>query len=176
MINKKITNIIIAFLIVLVGFLAYIALKPSNKIVWINTTTVFNEFVLKKELESKFTLVEMERKRLIDSLELELNVLSKTFQSQGKVNNDDMKKFQSKREYFLLKKEQFEADNENMRESYNQQIYTQLNQYVKDFGTTNGYEYVLGAEGSGAVMFAVEKNDVTKEVISFINKKYKGDK
>lgn len=38
-----------------------------------------------------------------------------------------------------------------------------------------GYRYIFGAEGSGVLMYADERNNITKEVIEYINARYKGN-
>jgi outer membrane protein len=53
-------------------------------------------------------------------------------------------------------------------------IWTQLNQYITEYGKTKDYEYILGANGSGSLMYADSTLNITEEVTAFANKKYSG--
>ncbi len=148
--------------------------KQQNTIVWVNLSKVYNEFDLKKELEGKFKIVQTERKKILDSLELNLKVLGNQVElTKGK---DEVKlyEFQMKREEYLTKKEQFEQDNAQLQGDYNQQVLTQINQYVKEYALSNNYSYVLGADGTGTLMFANDGKEVTGDILVYINNKYKG--
>ena len=74
----------------------------------------------------------------------------------------------------MITKQKFDEDNQRTYDDYEKQIWKQVNQYMKDFGVENNYTYILGAEGSWQLMYAKENNNITKEVVEFINKKYKG--
>ena len=51
---------------------------------------------------------------------------------------------------------------------------TQLNEYIEDFGEENKLDYIFGANGTGTIMYGNESKDVTKEVVTYVNKKYVG--
>ncbi len=84
--------------------------------------------------------------------------------------------FQVKREEYFGKKQQFEEDNQRMNQQFQEQISKQINQYIQDYGKDKKYDYIFGAEGSGAIMHANEKHDITKEVLAYVNDRYKGKK
>jgi outer membrane protein len=69
---------------------------------------------------------------------------------------------------------QFEDDNQALKREFDQEIYKQLNQYMKEFGEKNGYRFILGAEGSGVLMYANEGYNVSEQVIKHINERYQG--
>jgi outer membrane protein len=73
-----------------------------------------------------------------------------------------------------MKKQQFDDDNQDMSKQYTEEIMKQLNEYVRDYGKANGYTYILGAQGSGSIMSADDKNDITTTVLEYVNEKYKG--
>lgn len=149
--------------------------KNQKKIAFVNTLELYDGFEMKKELEQSFVKVQSGRKEQLDSLELELRMLNAQLESKGS-KAGIAKIFEIKRDNYLQKKQQFEEDNGLMQEQYNSNIRKQLNQYVADFGKEGNYDYLLGADGSGALMYAKETTDVTKEVLKYINDKYKGIK
>ena len=165
--------------IVLLGIcssLVYYVKSSLPKTAYMDVKKVYNEFTLKKELESKLTNVEQTRKTILDSLELQLKVLSKQLEVLTKRDEQKENIFSAKREEYLVKKKQFDEDNQAMTQQYSEQIMKQLNQYVQDYGKTNGYTYIHGADGNGSMMYADDKHNITDEVTKFINEKYKGIK
>mgnify|MGYP001550628579 CR=1 FL=1 len=146
----------------------------GQKIGWISLPEVFNKFEYKSELEKKFKLSEEARKKIIDSLEMNVKITYKTIQALQKPDPELNAKFELQRDAFMQRKEQLESENLNMRNDFNTQILNQLNQYVKDFGKENNYKIILGAEGNGSLMFGNEANDLTAEILIYINEKYKG--
>jgi outer membrane protein len=174
--NKIIFKIIIGALLIsgVVCLNYWLCGKQNKAIVWVNLSNVYNEFDLKKELEGKFRIVQTERKKILDSLELNLKVLGNQVELTKGKDETKLYEFQMKREEYLTKKEQFEQDNAQLQGDYNQQVLTQINQYVKEYALSNNYSYVLGADGTGALMFAEDGVEVTKDVLVYINNKYKG--
>ena len=156
----------------LVGFYLF-KTKPAA---WVELPKVFNDFEYKKELEKNYIKSEEARKKILDSLELELQVMYKGFELKRdkEIPETTKAEFQVKRENFLRKKEQFQQDDAQMKSEFNSQIYKQLSQYVKDYGKEKGYSIVLGAEGSGVILYGNEENNITEEVLQYINNKYKG--
>lgn len=149
--------------------------KTQKKIAYVNALELYDGFEMKKELEQSFIKVQSGRKAQLDSLELELRMLNAQLESSGS-KSGLIQVFEIRRDSYLQKKQQFEEDNGLMQEQYNSNIRKQLNQYVADYGKEHKYDYLLGADGSGALMYAKETADVTKEVLNYINDKYKGIK
>jgi outer membrane protein len=168
--NKGIVYILILIVLCLVGKEIWDA-KKSYKIGYVEVNTIYEGFTFKKELESKLENVKSMRKQMLDSLELRLRVMAGQLK-EGKVK--DPTEFELSRQDYLKKKSAFEEDNEQMTNSYSAQVMKQLNQYVEQYGKEHGYKYILGADGNGSLMFADESENVTKEVLDFLNKKYSG--
>ncbi|MDP2388373.1 MAG: OmpH family outer membrane protein [Bacteroidota bacterium] len=172
---KKMGGYIVAVIIsVALSLLLNNTLFNQQKTGWISLPGVFNKFEYKAELEKKFKMSEEARKKIVDSLELNVKILYKTIQATNSPSAELNAKFELQRDAFLEKKEQLEAENLNMRNDFNNQILTQLNQYVKDYGKENNYKIILGAEGNGSLMYGNEADDLTEEILVYINEKYKG--
>lgn len=178
MLNKRNFKIVI-FVLVAIGSLAifyyYVNRQLEQKIVWININKVYNDFSLKRELEAKFKVVESARKKILDSLELNLKIMANQINAVPKPDETKINRFEYLRQEFLNKKQQFEDDNVAMQNSYNEQIMKQINQYVKEYAEENNHSVILGAGGNGSLMYAAEKIDITEQIIGFINTKYKGN-
>lgn len=139
---------------------------------YVDLKVVFDEFAYTQELKKDLFKVQNARQKLIDSMEFELKVLSKEVES-GK-SGEVKRKFDVKLENLMKFRKQMEEDNLALTEQLDGKILTQMNQYVKDFGKEKGFDVIIGSQGDGTVMHASEDLNVTKEVVAYINNKYKG--
>ncbi len=171
---KSTVFVLSALVILLSGFVIYEKINQP-KTGYIIIGEVFNEFQLKKDLEKKFKTTAQTRKLILDSLEFQLNVLSKKIQDEQGKDRKNIDVFQIKRDDFLRKKKQFEEENIALTNEYDQQIIKQLNQYTKDYGKEHGYTYIFGTDGNGSLMYGSENKNINKEIVTFINKKYLGN-
>lgn len=169
----------ISIWIVIIGLIVFILINyfsnNPEKNGYIEITKVFNDFKLKKELEIQLTKIKETRKAIIDSLEFDLKVLSKQIIAENQKDKNKIALFEVKRDEYMQKKQQFEDDNTNIAKKYDEQIISQMNQYVKDYGIKNGYTYIFGADGSGFLMYSVESKNITEDVKKYINERYKGN-
>lgn len=145
--------------------------KKTDKTAFVDVNKLFMAFELKQSLEKKLETIQKQRQLQLDSLELDLKLF------YNKINEKDkssIERFQLMRKNFLNAKQEFEAEKQKLANEYDNQIYIQISQYMKDFGKTEGYSFIFGANGNGNLMFAKEEKDVTEQAIKFINAKYKG--
>lgn len=159
-----------SLLLVVLAFVAFSAMdKP--KLAYVDLGTVFNEFEMQKELNNRLDQLSNTRQVQQDSLELNLQRIASS--PEFDQNNPDAR-FMQLRTMYLQNQERFEQDNQRMVQEYDKQIWTQLNQYLNDFGTNANYTFVFGANGQGSVMFAEPELNLTQEVIAYINERYDG--
>jgi outer membrane protein len=151
--------------IVWVGF----SFKQKVRTGWVDINKLYNEFELKKELESTLEITREQHKKVLDSLEFDIILMSKA--SKDALTN---RVIEAKKEYYIKRKRSFDVDDENQKNQYQTQILTQINQFVKDYGEKNGYAYIVGADGTGTVMYADEHLNLTNELKVYINERYKG--
>jgi outer membrane protein len=170
--NKLVVPIALISLCLSLGCLIML-FKQKQKIVFVNIETVYDDFLLKKELEAKFDNVANARQQILDSLKLELNLFYKTISSNKDV--EKIQAFQQKKQEYSIKEQSYLESTEQTNEQYKNQIWKQLSQYMKKFGSKNNYQYILGFENKSAVLYGDEAEDVTAEASDYINKAYKGD-
>jgi len=51
-------------------------------------------------------------------------------------------------------------------------IWTRLNPYIVDYGKEHGYRYIYGANGTGNVLYADEGENITEDMIKYVNQRY----
>jgi len=172
--KKNLSYILLVLVVIATSVFYILSQSRRDKVACINLAGIYDEFPMKKELEARLMNVQQARKNILDSLKIELNALSLSIKSQKDFVAID--EFQAKNKLYAMKQQAFEEDNAAVTDNYSSQIWKQLNQYIKDFGKENEYTFILGADGSGTMMYATEQKDITKEVSEYVNKRYHGEK
>lgn len=155
------------------GYTTY-RVRANEKIAFVELQKVFDEFEMTKEYKSKLETVVLARKNITDSLGLDLTARSKALKQTQSPDQNKVQGFLYDKEYYQEKVKQMDEDNLALKRKYDSEINSQLNQYVKDYGQKNGYRFIYGAEGSGVLMYARETDNISEQVISYINERYKG--
>ena len=52
-------------------------------------------------------------------------------------------------------------------------IVSKVKEEIKSYGEANGYSYILGGGDGGSVLYGIEKNNLTDEIVKLLNEKYK---
>lgn len=164
---------IMLLLIAGVSFSLYSSLSQP-KIAYVQTDKVYNEFVYKKELEVKYEEVLSYRKRILDSLEIQINAISVNIQNSEHKRDENMQTYQYLVMQYQEKEKTFEEDNQKMLQNYTEQIWSQLNKYIEEYGNAEKIDFIYGANGSGSVMHANKRFDLTDKMISYVNERYQG--
>lgn len=147
----------------------------KDKTVYIDTGKIYAEFELTRELNKNLEAVVKARNVRLDSLYEQARLLSIEIKAeQG--NKEKMKKFKMLEEEYTYKKQKSDEENRALTSEYNDKIWGQLNQYIKDYGKSKNYAYILGANGQGSVMYAKDANNITEDVLKYVNEKYAGKK
>lgn len=146
------------------------------KSAYVDLGTVYNEFVLKQDLETKLTDVTTLRQAQLDSLKLELTTLGRNYQVE---TDEALKKelenqYLTKRQEYLMKENSYAEETERLTAEYDEQIWKQINQYVRDYGAKHGYNYIYGAEGSGSLMYGSDSENITEDIVGYVNESFKG--
>lgn len=168
-----ISTLVVAVAALVMSVVNY-TVRPKSA--YVDLGTVYNEFALKQDLETKLTDVTTLRKAQLDSLKLELTTLGRNYQNTA---DENLKKeletqYLSKREEYLMKENSFTEETDRLTAEYDEQIWKQINQYVRDYGAKHGYSYIYGAEGSGSLMYGSESENITEDVVSYVNTSFKG--
>lgn len=145
------------------------------RLAYIDIPKVFNGFNMKSEMQKKFDRTENMRKSIIDSLSMELQVLSNRVKAHPK-DPDVVNEFDRKRQYFFTMKNRAEEDNAALSAQYDKQILEQMSAYIMEYGKGKNYDFIYGSSGNGVLMFANEQYNISDDIILFINDKYNGIK
>jgi outer membrane protein len=177
---SKITLLVLGLFAVTSVSLTIYQMNRDQKFVIVDLAQLYNEFEMKKQLEGQMTNVVDVRQKTLDSLELSLNILSRTIQGMDADANKEAyeakaNEFEVRRQQYLSQQNAIAQDNEAMQSQYNEQIWKQLNQYVEDYGKANAIECIIGGDGSGNVMYSEDGLDLTDELVVYCNERYQGE-
>ncbi|WP_425235141.1 OmpH family outer membrane protein [Ulvibacterium sp.] len=150
----------------------------QEKIGFVDNVKLMDEYQEKIDIESKFkTKVEALTKKR-DSISQAFQLEAQAFQT--KAQNMSQKKAQE--EYALMQQrgqfigqqlqqedQQLQAEGQTEMDS----VVSKVKKEIKAYGKTQGYTYILGGGDGGSVLYGVDANDLTDEIIKILNDKYK---
>jgi outer membrane protein len=165
--------IIVSFICVSAISMAVYHFCFAPKPAFIDIPKVFNGFTMKNEMQKKYQRTESIRNKIVDSLSMDLQLLSNRVKSDPK-NQALINEFDMKRQYFFSMKNKTEEDNAVLSEQYDKQILEQMSTYILEYGKKNGFDFIYGSSGNGTLMYASDKYNISEEIITFINSKYNG--
>lgn len=145
----------------------------KSKTVYVKTDQLFEAFALTKSFKAKLENTEQSRVSILEDMELNARTLA--YKAEKGINPKQSRdSLEVLVQTIAAKRAQFTEDNQSEAEKYNQQIWTQLNQYIQDYCSEHGYNFVLGTDGKGALMAANPTLDHTDDIIAFANAQFTG--
>ncbi len=170
---KKGIWFVVAGSVITLGALCFFSYQKTDKTAYVNIATIYNAYPLKIELENKLELSQSNRSRLLDSLMNDLEFLSLKVKENHK--NEELRvKFFEKRNDFERFRNEMEEQAGAEAEAYKDQIWRQLNAYIRQYGKDAGYDYIFSSEDSYHVLYYNETKDITEELNQYLLEKYKG--
>jgi outer membrane protein len=169
-----ITGLALAALAVSITSLVMNLYNQQKKLVYVEMGKVYNEFALAKELTKEYESMMKVRNHVLDSLYKDLQFQTSELKANDKKTMADLERVAKVEQSYLYKQQQFEKENQTISEEMNAKIWSQLNQYLGDYGKKNNYAYVFGANGQGNIMYANEDENITQEAIAYVNARYNG--
>ena len=64
---------------------------------------------------------------------------------------------------------------EHFAKEVSQQVWNRLNTYIQEYGKEHNHKIILGTQGDGNIMYADDFNDVTSQLVTYVNSKYEGN-
>jgi outer membrane protein len=157
------------------GLIAYQS-KSKHQLVYIDNALLYKNFDYSKQALKELEQIITIRRNITDSLYEAVRKKAQEFNYSKNKNADAMQELERMREEYLYKKEQFEKESQTIVTASDTKIWTQINEYVAQYGKESGSLIVFGANGQGNIMYGDDLLDKTKEVIEYVNKKYNDKK
>ncbi|MCD2257581.1 OmpH family outer membrane protein [Psychroserpens luteolus] len=169
----------IAVLALLISsFLAY-HLFSSKQQVYVDVNKLLDGYartkVVRADFEEKAKTLNANVDSLMTDWQKELKVYEKERSNMTKKELDLKQQLLSNKQQQITnyqKAIQKQIQEEDQKST--QTVINDINDYVKEFGEKNNYDIIFGARGSGNIMYASEKSDLTQEVLDGLNAEFEG--
>ena len=162
--------------LVLAGYSAYNSLNES-KLAYVDINKLMDGYnrteVERAAFQTKAKQLQSNVDSLIGNWQEELKAYEKERSTLSK------KEIELKQELLAGKQQQIGAYQQAIQKQIQEEdqkatqiVVGDINAYVKEYGKTHGFSIIMGATGSGNIMYANEVSDLTEEVLEGLNKKY----
>ncbi|GIJ94870.1 OmpH family outer membrane protein [Capnocytophaga stomatis] len=164
---------------IIIGGFAIVTLTAcQDKIAFVDNSKLLNEYQEKKDIESKL-------KEQISKYEKKRDSISQAFQAEAKAfdvearnlpqnvaqkrYNELMQKSQILQQHLQQEEQKIQIESQTQMDS----LLNKVKKSVKEYGKQKGYNFILGANDGGSVLYGDDKKDITNEVIKHLNENYK---
>lgn len=166
--NQSLFVIVFINLAAVIFLLFFVFFKPENRIVYINNVELFNGFNMSKDLGGKHKSEISKLEKSFDSLVTIYNIFSEQ-KNQPKIQETQVLLKQKEQQLLQL--------NDYLTKEVSQQVWNRLNVYIKEYGKQRNYQYILGTQGNGNLMYVEDEEalNVTESLLEYANSKYEGE-
>jgi len=165
------------FLFSTIAFFSVISCQHSNKIGFVDNAKLINEYQEKinvqKKLQEKIKLYELKRDSVRQSFQLEINEAELKSRSMSQVDLQKLSQELQQKDQIINQRDQFEQQQiaqESQRQ--NDSLIKKVRSFVENYGLNHGYDYILGSNEAGSVMYGKKSNDLTQTILDALNEKY----
>lgn len=170
----------ISVLALVLSVISFLNLHRDKEQVYVDVNKLLDGYertaIVRAEFEKKATIMKSNVDSLLGNWEKELKTYEKERSSMSK------KELQLKQELLGTKQQQIsnyqQAIQKQLQEEdqkVTQTVINDINDFVKTYGEENGYQIILGATGSGTIMYAAAGADLTEEVLQELNESFTGE-
>ncbi|MCC6370245.1 MAG: OmpH family outer membrane protein [Bacteroidia bacterium] len=165
--------VIILSLILSVVSMVVCFTNKGEQTLFVDTGRIFEEFKMTKELNADFEKEFKARKNELDSLYRKITILNSN-QSSTKPNVTEMTMIKGLQQEYLYKQDIFERGSQEEKAKMEGKIWNQINTYINEYGESEKLNLILGANGTGNIMYGNKAQDITNKIIEYVNRKYNG--
>lgn len=166
-------------LIILFAAVIFTSCQKQQKIAFVDNGKVINDYKEKVDLEEKYKIKNEAFTQKIDSVrkavQLEANALDLKVKNLSKSKAE--KEYQDFGQKQQVLQQQFQFEQQQLQQGFQKEmdsIIVKVKDFVKDYGKTNSYTYILGtSDASATVMYGAESEDLTEIILTALNDDYK---
>jgi len=168
-----------AVIAIVISISTFLFVNPSSKQVYVDVNKLIDGYKRTKVVRADF-------EKKAKSLNANVDSLMTDWQNELKIYEKERSKMSTKE---LELKQELLGNKQQQINNYQQAIQKQIqeedkkatqtivndiNDYVKEYGKKHKYTIILGASGSGNIMYANEDADLTKVVLEGLNTEFEG--
>ncbi|OEK06061.1 hypothetical protein A8C32_18690 [Flavivirga aquatica] len=164
---------------VALAILVFASCQKPKKIGYVDNGIVINDYQEKKDVEAKFQGKEEAFRKRADSIGLAFQAEVQSTQAMAqkaskKKAQELMGGLQQKQQVL---QQQMQLEQQKLTKDFQTEIdsiIVRVKGFVKDYGKTNGYTYILGTSDAAAtILYGTEEDDITKIIVDALNADYK---
>ncbi|TJY34786.1 OmpH family outer membrane protein [Pontimicrobium aquaticum] len=168
-------------IIIALVVLSVVSCQQSQKIGFVDNSVLINDYQEKKDIEAKLktkiAAYEKKRDSLSQAFQLEIKDAELKARKMSQANLQKLQQEFQQKEQIISQQLQFEQQQiAQESQSKNDSLIKKVRAFVKDYGKTNGYSFILGSNEAGSVMYGTETSDLTQTVLDALNEAYKNKK
>jgi outer membrane protein len=150
------------------------AQMSDTKLAYVRLTEVFDQFKMKQEMQGQLEREDLAARKILDSLAFTLTAEGNILDAQTNPDQNKVQDYLRRKDAYITQRQQFEDNKQAVTAKYDAQIIARMMQYIKDYGSQNGYRYIFGDDGNGNIMYAEPMDDLTTPVVAYLNERYSG--
>lgn len=150
----------------------------QQKIGFVDTGKVINDYQKKKDLEEKFKAKDESFSKKTDSIGMAFQKEAQDFQNKAQRMSQSkaQEAYQGLMQKQQMLQQQFQAEQQQISKEFQTEmdsLITEVKNYVNNYGKNNGYSYVLGtSEATSSVLYGADANDLTQVILDGLNTQY----
>lgn len=164
----------VSILALIVAVFAVIGNK-SNKIGYVDSNKLIAEYKGTESARAQYLNKTKIWQANVDTLRSEFEAMvAKYNQERATMSDKEIKLqeqlLQSKRQQFSNYQQAMQQKAAEEDKKITEELVKSINEKIQQFGKNNGFDYILGATGSGTIAYGEESLDVTDLLIKELNK------
>lgn len=177
---KKIT-LLVSFVALIASVLSLFYAQSFSQQVYVDVNKLLEGYKRTKVVRADFEAKAKTLNANVDSLMTDWQKELKTYEKErSKMSKKELKLKQellgNKQQQISNYQQAIQKQIQEEDQKATQTVINDINDYVKEFGKKEGYKIILGASGSGNIMYADEMTDLTDEILVGLNKEFNGEK
>ena len=160
-------------------FLTIISLTAcqQQKIGFVDNGVLINEYQERKDVEAslntKIEAFKMRTDSLRSAFELEIKEAELKARKMSQSAIQKLSQELQQKEQVLSQRVQFEQQQiAQESQTLNDSIISRVKAFVQTYGETNNYNYILGSNEAGSVLYGEAASDLTQEILKALNERY----
>lgn len=149
----------------------------QEKIGYVDNVKLMNDYQEKIDVEAKFKVKAEALSKKRDSISQAFQIEAQAFQTKAQ----KMPQKKAQEEYGIMQQkgqfigQQLQQEDQQLQASGQTEmdsIVSKVKKEIKAYGKANNYTYILGGGDGGSVLYGMEANDLTDEIVKILNDKY----
>jgi outer membrane protein len=167
-------NIVVAIIVIF----TFASCQQTQKIGFVDNSKLINEYQekidIQDKLQAKIKTYEAKRDSVRQAFQLEINEAELKSRKMSQADLQKLSQELQQKDQVIAQRDQFEQQQiAQESQAQNDSLIKRVRNFVKDYGTKNGYDFILGSNEAGSVMYGNETSDLTQVILEALNAAYK---